>query len=100
MPLYEYACHKCGKRFEVIQKFSDKPLKHCPRCNGEIEKIIHPPVLQFKGTGWYVTDYGKKKDESSDKDIKASPTKSSSEEGCRDGSLASCDCNTSRYNPS
>ncbi|TKJ34524.1 transcriptional regulator [bacterium (candidate division B38) B3_B38] len=100
MPLYEYQCLQCGKRFEVIQKFSDKPLRHCPKCDGEVEKVLHAPALQFKGSGWYVTDYGRKKNENLNKDVKASPTKSSSEKGCRDGSRASCDCNTSRYNPS
>jgi len=100
MPLYEYRCLQCGERFEVIQKFSDKPLTHCSKCNGELEKVLHAPVLQFKGTGWYVTDYGVKKNQNHNKTGKASPTKSSSKEGCRDGSSAFCDCNTSRYNPS
>ena len=98
MPLYEYQCLQCGKRFEVIQKFSDKPLRHCPKCKGKVEKVLHAPVLQFKGSGWYVTDYGTKKNNNLNKDVKASPTKSSSKEGCRDGSHASSDCSTSRHN--
>ena len=60
MPLYEYKCHRCGEHFEVIQKFSDEPLKLHDVCGGEVERLISPSALQFKGTGWYVTDYGKK----------------------------------------
>lgn len=59
MPLYEYKCHGCGKTFEVIQKFSDEPLKTHPECGGEVERLLSAPALQFKGSGWYVTDYGK-----------------------------------------
>ena len=58
MPLYEYQCPKCG-RFEVIRKFSDKPLKKCPTCGRAIQKLASAPAIQFKGTGWYVTDYAK-----------------------------------------
>ena len=57
MPLYEYRCHRCSKTFEVIQKFSDPPLTTHEDCGGELEKLISPSALQFKGTGWYVTDY-------------------------------------------
>jgi putative FmdB family regulatory protein len=60
MPLYEYECEKCGHRFEKIQKFSDKMLKKCPECGGRIEQMISAPAVQFKGSGWYVTDYAKK----------------------------------------
>jgi len=60
MPLYEYQCDKCGHRFEVIQKFSDRPKKKCPKCGSAIHKMISSPAIHFKGTGWYVTDYGKK----------------------------------------
>ena len=60
MPLYEYQCKKCGHRFEKIQKFSDKPVKKCPECGGPVEKTISAPAVQFKGSGWYVTDYAKK----------------------------------------
>ena len=58
MPLYEYHCQKCG-RFEKLQKFSDGPLAKCPTCGGAVERLISAPAFQFKGTGWYVTDYGK-----------------------------------------
>jgi putative FmdB family regulatory protein len=60
MPLYEYECKKCGHRFEKIQKFSDKMVKKCPECGGVVEQMISAPAVQFKGSGWYVTDYAKK----------------------------------------
>jgi putative FmdB family regulatory protein len=60
MPLYEYKCQACGKTFEVIQKFSDAPLTKHEECgSGPVEKLLSAPAFQFKGTGWYVTDYGK-----------------------------------------
>jgi putative FmdB family regulatory protein len=59
MPLYEYQCEQCGK-FEVIRKFSDAPLEACPTCGRPIQKLLSSPAIQFKGTGWYVTDYAKK----------------------------------------
>jgi putative FmdB family regulatory protein len=64
VPLYEYQCKKCKHKFEKIQKFSDRPIKKCPECGGPLEKIQHAPNVQFKGTGWYVTDYGGKSDKS------------------------------------
>jgi len=60
MPIYEYECRRCGHRFELIQKFSDKPRKRCPECRGAVDRLISPPAIRFKGTGWYVTDYAKK----------------------------------------
>jgi putative FmdB family regulatory protein len=60
MPLYEYECDSCGHRFEVIQKFSDPPLQTCPKCGASIRKLQSAPAFQFKGSGWYVTDYAKK----------------------------------------
>jgi putative FmdB family regulatory protein len=60
MPNYEYLCNKCGHRFEQIRKFSDKQLRKCPECGGVIEQVISAPAVQFKGSGWYVTDYPKK----------------------------------------
>jgi putative FmdB family regulatory protein len=59
MPIYEYECEKCGHRFEKIQKFSDPPLETCEKCGGPIHKLQSAPAFQFKGTGWYVTDYAK-----------------------------------------
>ncbi len=60
MPLYEYRCQKCGSTFEKLQHFSDDPLKTHEGCGGEVERLISAPALQFKGTGWYITDYAKK----------------------------------------
>ena len=60
MPLYEYECDACGHRFEVIQKFSDPPLERCPKCGSAVHKLQSAPAIQFKGSGWYITDYGRK----------------------------------------
>jgi putative FmdB family regulatory protein len=60
MPLYEYQCDACGNRFERIQKFSDPPVEACPACGGTVKKILSSPAIQFKGSGWYITDYAKK----------------------------------------
>lgn len=60
MPLYEYQCKKCKHRFEKIRKFSDRQLKKCPECGGPLEQLLSAPAVQFKGSGWYVTDYAKK----------------------------------------
>lgn len=60
MPLYEYQCESCGHRFEVIQKFSDAPIEVCPKCGAKVHKLISSPAIQFKGSGWYITDYAKK----------------------------------------
>jgi putative FmdB family regulatory protein len=60
MPLYEYECRKCHHRFERLQKFSDPHVKKCPDCGGPVEQVISAPAVQFKGSGWYVTDYAKK----------------------------------------
>ncbi len=61
MPLYEFQCLKCGTRFERIVKFSDPPVKKCPSCGArKVEKLVSSPAFQFKGTGWYVTDYARK----------------------------------------
>lgn len=60
MPLYEYQCDTCAHRFEVIQKFSDAPIEVCPKCAGPVKKLLSSPAIQFKGTGWYITDYARK----------------------------------------
>jgi putative FmdB family regulatory protein len=73
LPLYEYQCPACG-RFEVIRKFSDEPLTACPTCGQEIQKLLSAPAFQFKGTGWYVTDYARK----------SSPSEGSGKEGGKD----------------
>ncbi|HXW06090.1 MAG TPA: FmdB family zinc ribbon protein [Vicinamibacterales bacterium] len=60
MPLYEYECEACRQRFERIQKFSDPPIETCPACSGKVQKLLSSPAIQFKGSGWYITDYAKK----------------------------------------
>ena len=60
MPIYEYRCKKCGHQVEVIQKMSDKPPTRCQKCGGRLEKMISQTAFQFKGEGWYVTDYARK----------------------------------------
>jgi putative FmdB family regulatory protein len=57
VPIYEYECERCQHRVEVMQKFSDRPLKKCGKCGGPVHKVLSAPGLVFKGTGWYVTDY-------------------------------------------
>jgi len=59
MPLYEYECLVCGHRFERIQRFSDQPASECPACGGAVRRLLGVPALQFKGSGFYITDYGK-----------------------------------------
>ncbi len=70
MPLYEYRCEACEHLFEVIQKFSDAPVAVCPKCgSGPVVKLLSSPAFQFKGTGWYITDYARKdRDKGKDKD--------------------------------
>ena len=66
MPLYEYQCRQCNERLEILQKISDPPYTHCPKCGGEMRKLLSSPAIQFKGSGFYKTDYasgGKAKSE-------------------------------------
>ena len=82
MPLYEYEC-EAGHRFEKIQKFSDLPIEKCPTCGEPVHKLVSSPAFQFKGTGWYITDYARKdKDTKETKDTKeAKDTKDTKESG-------------------
>lgn len=57
MPIYEYLCSQCNERHEIIQRIADAPLTHCPKCGGEMKKLISSPAIQFKGSGFYKTDY-------------------------------------------
>jgi len=81
VPLYEYQCKKCKHRFEKIQKYSDPMVKKCPECGGPVEQMISAPAVQFKGSGWYVTDYAGKKtgseSSSSDKSDKSEKSEQS-----------------------
>jgi putative FmdB family regulatory protein len=81
MPLYEYQCETCQHRFEKIQKFSDPPPDACPKCAGPVRKLFSSPAIQFKGTGWYITDYAKK---SSDGGQSGSSDKKEGEKGGSD----------------
>ena len=78
MPLYEYQCDACGRRFEKIQKFSDAPLEVCALCGkGPVHKLLSSPAIQFKGSGWYITDYAKKGSTASGEAGSSSKTESS-----------------------
>lgn len=79
MPLYEYQCEACGKRFEVIQKFSDAPIEACKHCGqGPVHKLLSSPAIQFKGSGWYITDYAKKSNTDAGKSGSPAPSDTSS----------------------
>src|SRR5215813_12628172 len=86
MPIYEYECKKCGQTIEVIQKMSDKPLKKHQGCGGALTKLISAAGFQFKGTGWYVTDYARKESRTESKESKE--TKDTSN-GNKEGSSGS-----------
>jgi putative FmdB family regulatory protein len=82
MPIYEYECSKCGKTIEVIQKMSDKPLKKHEKCGGTLTKLISAAGFQFKGTGWYVTDYARKESKAESREAKETKeTKDTSSNG-------------------
>jgi putative FmdB family regulatory protein len=90
MPIYEYECAKCGKRIEVIQKMSDKPLKKHESCGGSLTKLISAAGFQFKGTGWYVTDYARKDSKAESKEAKETKeTKDTSSNGNKEVSSGS-----------
>lgn len=80
MPLYEYQCDACGHRFEKIQKFSDPIVDVCPKCGGAVQKLVSSPAIQFKGSGFYITDYAKKSS------TEASTSKGASDKGSSDKS--------------
>ena len=71
MPIYEYKCGECGRRMEKLQKLSDPPCKKCPPCGGPLTKLISSPAIQFKGNGFYITDYAKKNSPSEERKAKA-----------------------------
>ncbi len=75
MPIYEYECLECGKTFEAMQKISDKPLNKCIYCGGKVEKLISLSSFQFKGKGWYVTDYSKTRNKTSKTNVDTSKIK-------------------------
>lgn len=79
MPLYEYQCSQCEERVEIIQKISDPPYAHCPKCGGEMKKLFSAPAIQFKGSGWYKTDYASKPASSSTETKSEAKTETKSE---------------------
>ena len=80
MPLYEYQCQACGERVEVIQRLSDPPYAHCPKCSGDMKKLVSAPAIQFKGSGFYKTDYSSSKPSASSSESKTeSKTETKSE---------------------
>jgi putative FmdB family regulatory protein len=90
MPIYEFECRKCKDRSEVLQKLNDKPPVKCRKCGGRLERLTSAPAIQFKGTGWYVTDYASngKKGKSSEEKNESSSTTSSSKSETKDSSPA------------
>jgi putative FmdB family regulatory protein len=78
MPIYQYKCENCDEQFDVIQKFADEPLTVHVKCGGHVHRMMTAPAFQFKGTGWYVTDYANKKSSSSDSNSGSSESKSES----------------------
>lgn len=81
MPIYEYECLQCGKRTELLQRMNEAPMATCPQCGGEVRKLISAPAVQFKGSGWYVTDYAGKKGAAAGKSDSKSESKSESSSG-------------------
>jgi len=79
MPLYEYECQNEGSRFEVIQKFADPPVETCPNCGGPVRRLLSSPAIQFKGKGWYITDYARKGSSEAGKENKSSGGTSSTD---------------------
>jgi putative FmdB family regulatory protein len=102
MPLYEYQCESCAKRFERIQKYSDPPIATCPSCNGAVKKLPSSPAIQFKGSGFYITDYAKKsssgdsKSGEGTKDASSSSSSSSSSDGSGSTATTSKDSTDSK----
>ena len=91
MPLYEYKCLKCGRNTEKIENVSGPHLKKCPHCGGKVESVITAPSFQFKGAGWYVTDYGGKKPGGGDGDKADKPATETKETGNKEKDSASKD---------
>jgi putative FmdB family regulatory protein len=95
MPLYEYQCDACGARFELIRKFSDPPLETCPSCQaGPVRKLVSSPAFQFKGSGWYITDYARKNEggaKAKAKDADAAPAAPAAEPAAKETKAPAAD---------
>lgn len=79
MPLYEYQCQQCSERVEILQRISDPPYSHCPKCGGEMRKLLSAPAIQFKGSGFYKTDYASSSKSESKSETKSDSSSSSSD---------------------
>jgi len=90
MPIYEYECRRCKAHTEAFQKLNDKPLVKCPKCGGRLDKRISAPAIQFKGSGWYVTDYAGKatKGEKSESEAKTEKSEKSDKKSTKESSPA------------
>jgi putative FmdB family regulatory protein len=89
MPLYEYECAACHRRFERIQKFTDPSIDVCPNCGqGPVRKLVSSPAIQFKGSGWYITDYARKSASDASKSASGDPASSSSSSSSESGTSA------------
>ncbi len=95
MPLYQYECDACAHRFERIQKFSDPLVDVCPSCGGHVRKLLSSPAFQFKGTGWYITDYAKKSNNDSGKGDASKGDSKSSDSGASESSASSAESSAS-----
>jgi putative FmdB family regulatory protein len=80
MPIYEYVCQACGKKTEIIQRIRERPLRICPHCGGKLKKAFSAPAIQFKGTGWYVTDYARARKEEKTASSESTPSESKASE--------------------
>jgi len=101
MPLYEYKCRSCGETFEVIQKFSDTPLKVHEKCGGPVDRLVSPSALRFKGSGWYVNDYGGgsgngKNNESKDSKDSKADSKDSKKESKKESSSSATEATSTK----
>ena len=95
MPLYEYRCESCEHQFEVIRKFSDGPITVCPKCGaGPVVKLMSSPAFQFKGSGWYITDYARKDQAKSGEKNSASDKGSTSEKSSESKDAKPADTST------
>jgi putative FmdB family regulatory protein len=99
MPLYEYECDACGHTFERIQKFSDSPVEVCPECGGKIHKLVSAPAIQFKGSGWYVTDYARRQPSDDTPPAADGQTSDSKQSSAKDAGAAEGKGSTSEVTP-
>jgi len=98
MPIYEYECAKCGE-FEVTQRITDDPLKRCPKCRSKVRKLISSTSFQLKGSGWYITDYGRK-DSGAGKDAEKGTTESTTKSESTSSETKPTETKTSEKKPS